>query len=453
LALIELDLTAQPDRTPGSRPPARRYRVPGLLLAAVLLLTAGGAAPVVPVLWRYLGEVPAPGVPAAPFALAGGRVYTSSAGAERVTTAWSLTEPPRRLWSARLPSPDSAEPDDYSWGGPEVVPAGAVVVLGTGRDTTVVDAVTGAVRWTAKKPLTPLSDGRTALTLDHVFRAGTRYDQASGAPGQLYFSATGEPHTEPPLRTELHGVDLGSGRTLWTVTAAGSVNVMVVPGAKPAVLLLSSDRLRRIDGATGAVVRNVPLPAVDGDGPSEGELIDGLIMVHYGRDGVVRHEVAYDPETLERRWSHAVPETMLDAAHCGDLLCLGGRHTLDVLDPRTGVARWRAPADVDLIRSGDYVLELGSDSGVSVRLVDPATGATRVDLAGWRGEVVGSAGGPIVLRRSLDAGASAFGVVLPRHDAVQPLGVTGDPISDCTSDEHYVTCRADDGLRIWAYRA
>jgi hypothetical protein len=44
-------------------------------------------------------------------------------------------------------------------------------------------------------------------------------------------------------------------------------------------------------------------------------------------------------------------------------------------------------------------------------------------------------------------------VVLPRHDAIQPLGGTGGPVSDCSSDEKHVVCRSGDELRIWAYRA
>jgi hypothetical protein len=177
------------------------------------------------------------------------------------------------------------------------------------------------------------------------------------------------------------------------------------------------------------------------------------MMVYYGHDGVVARQVAYSPETLGRTWSGPVPEVLLDPANCAGLHCSGGRRALDVLDPLTGRPRWRAPADVDLTKRGGYVIEVGSETGLPVRLVDPATGATRVELGGWRAEVVGDVTQPIVLRRSLDAGASAFGVVVPRRDAVQPLGVTGGPVGDCTSDQFHVACRAAGALRIWAYRA
>ncbi|GAB2623261.1 hypothetical protein Aab01nite_16330 [Paractinoplanes abujensis] len=453
MALIELDLTTQPDQTSTPLPPAHRYRLPGLLLVAVLALAAGGAAPALPVLWRYLGAVPAAGGPEAPFQLAGGRVYTvEAAGQERVTTAWSLERTPRELWTVSFPARVSG-PDEISWGAVDAEQAGDVVLFGDGPDTTIVDAATGAIRWTSPVAVTPLPGGRIGVTQRHDFRSGTVYDQASGEPGMLYFSATGEPHTEPPLRTHINGVDLTDGRVLWTLTVAGSVNVAVPPGDETAALLLSSDRLRRIDGTTGEVVGNRSLPRVGGIAPATGELVDGLMMVYYGRRGIVSREVAYAPDTLEQRWQRRVPTMMTDPANCSGLHCAGGRQALDVLDPDTGRARWRAPDDVDLAKYGNYVIEVGVESGMPVRLVDPDTGVTRVDLTGWRAEVVGQAGQPIVLRRGIDAGASAFGVVVDRRDEIQPLGVTGGPVSDCASDARHVVCRTDDGLRIWAYRA
>ncbi|MBM2617797.1 PQQ-binding-like beta-propeller repeat protein [Actinoplanes sp. LDG1-06] len=453
MALIELDLTAQPDQTLTPPPPAHRYRVPGLLVVFVLVLAAGGAAPVLPVLWRYLGAVPAPGGPEAPFQLTGGRVYTvAAAGTERVTTAWDLTGSPRKLWTVTFPARLSG-PDEISWGTVDAEQAGDVVIFADGPDTTVVDAGTGRIRWSSPVAVTPLPGGRVGVVQEHDFRADTVYDQASGEPGMLYFSATGEPHTEPPLRTHVRGVDLSNGRVRWTLTVAGSVNLTVPPGDEPAALLLSSDRLSRIDGETGRVVRSTPLSRDKGRAPASGEMVDGLMMVYYGHRGVVSEEVAYSTATLQRRWSRPVPEMMLDPANCTGMHCSGGRQALDVLDPGSGEVRWRAPTDVDLTKYGGYVVEVGIESGLPVRLVDPGTGVTRVDLTGWRAEVVGEAGQPIVLRRSLDAGASAFGVVVPDRDTIQPLGVTGGPVSDCTSDARHVVCRTDGGLRIWAYRA
>ena len=123
-----------------------------------------------------------------------------------------------------------------------------------------------------------------------------------------------------------------------------------------------------------------------------------------------------------------------------------------MLAPAPGQPKWRLAPGVDLTRRGGYRLALGHASGLPARMLGGATGGPRVDLAGWYTEVESEAGQPLLLRRPLEAGASAFGVVLERRDAVQLLGVTHGAVSSCAADPRYVVCRADDRLRIWAYR-
>jgi hypothetical protein len=464
LALIELDLTGRPDPALASPPPARRYRIPGLLLAAVLAVALGGSAPGVPTLWREVGTVPVGGTDT-PFVLAGSAIYgIASAGHERIVTAWEIGgSAPRKLWTAASAG-RVADPDDVGFSRVDAVQAGDVVLLSDGPATSVLDARTGRLRWALPVPVTPLPGGRVGVVQRQEFRAGTVYDQDSGEPGQLYFSSTGEPHTEPPLRTEVRGVDLDTGATLWSTSPPGAVNVLTPSGGSPAVLILSSDRLERRDGDTGAVQRQLALPEIDGNRPVGGNLVGGKLIVVYGSTD--NREVGYAPETLDRLWDRLVPEVLLDPPSCADLLCDGGRAALDILDPATGRAQWRAPGDVDLSRWGGYVVEYDSRSGLVRRLVDPATGGTRVDLTAWRSEAVASAnqplvagsdslrgGDPLVLRRYQGGGATVFGVVIARRDAVQPLGVISGTVSDCTADHRYVVCRGTGGLRIWAYRS
>jgi len=450
--VIELDLTAQPDPTLRSLPPAHRYRIPGLLLVAVLLLALGGASTGAPTLWRHLGAVPPPGGAETQSRLVGDRVYTmASAGAERITTAWQLDSPPRRLWTVRFPARVTG-PDNVGFGGVEARPAGDMVLLSDGPATTVVDAATGAIRWRSPLGVTPLAGGRIGVTQTQVFRPGTVYDQDSGEPGLLYFSSAGEPHVEPPVRTEIRGVDLRTGATVWTDAVGGSINAFfTAPGDAPTVLVLASDRLERIDGDTGEVGRTLRLPKIGDSGPAGGSLADGLLLVRYGDYAFDGQEVAYAPDTLAKRWQRSVPEVLLDPPDCANLLCAGPRSALDVLDPATGRAAWRAPAEVDLGEHGGYVLEKEPDTGAPLRLVDRATGAVRVDLAGWDSGLTADQNLPLVLRRSLDAGKSAFGVVLAGQDQVQLLGASTGPVSDCTSDRHYVMCRGNEGLEVWAY--
>jgi hypothetical protein len=453
VAVIELDLTAQADQPLSSPPPADRYRLPGLLLAAVLAFALGGAAPAVPTMWRILGTVPAAASSDIPFQLTGGHVYTvSGQGHDRVATAWTMESPPRPQWTTRFASRLTG-PDEVSFGGLRARRVGDAVLFYDGPMTTALDARTGAVRWASPVQATPLGGGRIGVTQTQVFRAGTVYDQDSGEPGLLYFSSTGEPHVEPPVRSEVHGIDLRTGTTLWTVALRGSVNVFAAPGPAAAVLVVVSDRIERIAGDTGAVDRTVRLPRIGGVGPASGSLADGLLLVRYGDFSSAGHEVAYTADTLDRRWERAVPEVLLDPPSCGTVLCSGPRAALDVIDPATGRPGWRAPEDVDLVRHEGYVIELDTETGAPVRLADPATGAVRLALPGWTAEISGSADQPLVLRRPGAAGRSVFGVVLADRDRVQLLGESDGPLSDCTSDQAYVVCRGVGGLRIWAYRA
>ena len=449
MALIELDLAAPPDPRLGTRPPVRHYRFTGLVLAVVLLVTLCGASTGPRVPWRHLGAVPPPGGVETQFRLAGGRVYTvASAGGQRIATAWQAETPPRRLWTVRFAARVTG-PDAVGYGGVEARQAGDVVLLSDGPRTTVVDAGTGAVRWSSQVGVTPLAGGRIGVTQNQVFRPGTAYDQDSGAPGPLYFSATGEPHTEPPIRTEIDGVDLRTGKTVWTTSAPGSINIFDAPGDAPALLVLAADRLKRLDGDTGAVERSIPLPRIGADGPAGGALTDGLLVVRYGDSAFDGQEVGYAADSLAKRWQRPVAEVLLDPPDCGDLLCAGPRGALYVLDPATGRAAWRAPAEADLGEQGPYVLERDADGGAPLRLADRATGATRVDLTGWDAALTPDGDQPLVLRRGLPGGKSAFGAVL--NDRVRPLGTSTGPVSGCLADRGYLICRGNAGLEIWAY--
>jgi outer membrane protein assembly factor BamB len=339
-------------------------------------------------------------------------------------------------------------PDDVGFRGVDARQSGDTVLITDGPAVTVVDAATGAVRWRSPVGLTPLAGGRIGVQQTQVFRPGTVYDQDSGEPGLLYFSSTGEPHIEPPVRTEIRGVDLRTGATVWADAVGGSVNVLPAPGGA-AVHVLASDRLERIDGVTGEVGRTLRLPKIGDSGPAGGTIADGLLLVRYGDYAFDGQEVAYAPDTLARRWQRSVPEVLIDPPACDDLLCAGPRAALDVLDPATGRAAWRAPAEADLGEHEGYVLEKNPDTGAPLRLVDRATGATRVDLAGWDAGLTADRKLPLVLRRSLAAGKSAFGVVLAGK--VQLLGASAGPVSGCTSDRHYVMCRGNEGLEVWAY--
>ncbi|BCJ42257.1 hypothetical protein GCM10010168_87440 [Actinoplanes ianthinogenes] len=450
--MIELDRDAPLDPHPASRPPLAAYRRAGLLITLVLLAVLGGAAPAAGLGWRYLGAVPAAAAPDGPIALAGGRLYTvDTTGTRPAVTAWSPDRPPARLWTTRVPVGD--DPGVVPAGSVTIRQAGEVVLLTAGVATTAVDAATGRIRWSSPIAVSVLPGSGAGVTVDRVFRAGTEYDQESGDPGPLYFSATGEPHTEPPLRTEVRGLDLADGRTLWTVTPGGSVTVDVPAGDEPAVLITSSRLLTLVSGRTGEVLRETALPQLGGHGPASSSLLGDVALVSYREPS---RQVAFQAHTLRQLWSRATrdAELLADPADCQGVLCDGGHGDLRVLDPGTGAARWRVREDVDLALRAGYVLETDAASGEPVRLTDPHTGASRVDLTGWTAEVAGAADQPLLLRREEGRGGQAFAVVVPGHAEVRRLGVAGAGLGDCDADGHYLVCRSAGGgdLRIWAYR-
>jgi hypothetical protein len=234
------------------------------------------------------------------------------------------------------------------------------------------------------------------------------------------------------------------------VALPGSLNV-VADGAD--VIVVASDRLERIDGGTGAIRHQVQLPPIGKDRPVGGDVFGGIAVIYYGEYASSGLEVVFSADRFTRLWQRVIPEVLLDPPACQAVLCSGPHAALDVLDPATGQVRWRAPATVNLQRLGGYVLETAADAGNPVALADPATGATRVDLAGWNGEITGAAGAPIVLRKPLPRARTAFGVVLSDRDKIQVLGASTGPVSECSSNHAYVLCRGNDGLEVWSYRS
>ncbi|MDI6103269.1 PQQ-binding-like beta-propeller repeat protein [Actinoplanes sp. NEAU-A12] len=453
MALIDLDLDAPPDRSGGRRPPPWRYRHLGLVVAAALLLALGGAAPGGGTFWRPLGLIPAEAGTEAPIQMAGGRAFTvASAGRARILTAWALEPAPHRLWTAEVPISASFDPVNGVFGVVRVERFGGLLVLTAGLSSSVLDAETGRVRWTTPMRITA-SSGGTALVTERIFRPGTLYDQDSGDPGMLYFSADGQPHTEPPLRTEVRGLDLASGAVLWTAAPGGSVTAEPVAGDRPAVLITASDRMTLRDARTGEVLREAGLPEMAGAGPGSSEVLDDVALIGYPEAGL---EVGYDAHTLNRLWTRDL-NAGADPVNCAGLLCSGsgevaGGGEVRVLDRRTGKTAWTRPYDVALAVRAGWVLESRPASGAPVRLVDATTGEPRLELRGWTGQVDGFAAHVLLVWRGDRSGGRVFGAVLPGQPEVRVLGTAEGLGGECGGDERYVICRDVRGLRVWAYR-
>ena len=441
MALIELSLD-QPVAVAAPPPPAYRYRAFGLVLAAVLVLALAGAVPAAAAFWLRTGLVPLS--VGADFQVAGGRLFTLEVTeGRRVTSAWTM-HPLRRLWRTATAADDIS--GGLLQGGASVSVAGDFVLLRAGPTTTVLDAHTGAVRWTSALPVSALTE-TVGMVQQEQFRAGTEYDESSGAPGALFFSSTGQPHTEPPQRTDLSGVDLATGKPIWVAPFAGSIYPAKSRGHGDSVVVVAADRLWLRAAGTGAVLRSRPMPATADGGSSWGEVVGNLLLVRQA-DVVT----AYSMADLDRLWQRAEPDDQGNSAVCAGLTCEKVRDDLIVLDPVTGAPRWRAGADVDLRAAAGYALEAQSGQSRPLRAVSLASGAPQVDLSGWQTFVI-SAGsdGPVVLSRRVVGAGTAFGVLLSGRRVVLPLGSSSTPVTDCFADTRYVACRAADGVEVFTY--
>jgi outer membrane protein assembly factor BamB len=450
VALIELDLDAPPAHPP-SRPPARYYRSVAIFAVAVLLMALGGAAPPAAVLWQRTGLVPLGGA-ATSFQLVGGVLYTLDGNANRrTTTAWSL-RPLRKLWSVSSGLQLDPSGTVIHDNGARVTAVGTNLLQQSSTGTTILDARTGTVRWRSPVPVLAYSGG-VAVVQETRFAPGTLYDQSSGDPGPLYWSADGVPHTRPPEHTVLHGIDLATGRERWAVAEPGSVFVVSAGGDATGFVVIAADRLAMLAAATGAVVRQRALPPTTGD--SYPEIVGGLLILSHGvSDTGTGTATAFALDSFEPRWRRTESGDIGAAAGCSELLCDAERGGLAVLDPRTGAPRWLAPPDVELVVHGPDVLEERTTTNRPLRVRDGRTGAVRVDVTGWEAVAQSDAGAPIMLFRSQPGtGRSGFGVLRPGARRVQLLGLSSVPVQGCGSDDRYVACEIDGGVEVWSYQA
>jgi outer membrane protein assembly factor BamB len=449
LALIELDLAAPPARPPASVPPVHQYRTSGLILSVVLLLALGGAAAPDALRWRYVGAVPSAAIPESPFQLDDDWVYTAGgSGVRRTVSAWQLAQPPVKRWSVVFPA-RLVGPDQVVYGDVRAQRVDDTVLITDGPDSTAVDAATGAVKWHLDIGVHPMPGGRAGLVEDPQFRPYTVYDQDGGAPGEIFFSATGVPHDEPPVKTDLRGVDLRTGATRWSAEAAGSIAAF---DAAEGLVVLEAGRLTLRSAETGAVLRTAALPRIEGQAPESGRLAGDLVLISYGAsDSTSRRLVAYSVRSFQPVWQVPEARVLTDPGVCIEVVCADDKAGVSVLDPATGRTLWHAPG-LNLIRFGGDVLEAGTGTTDPVRLADPRNGDERLRLTGWHNDLSLADDAPLVLRRSDDVRASTFAVIDDGPVQLVPLGTSHGPVADCAANDRFVVCRGTGSLQVFAYR-
>lgn len=440
MALIELSAD-QPAVAPASLPPAYRYRAFGLVLATVLVLSLSGAVPAQVFFWRHAGQVSLPFQ--ADFQVVGGRLFTFEVtDGRRVTSAWAV-RPLRRIW--RVVSTADDTPGGLSQGGASAAVAGDFVLVQAAQTSMVLDARTGAVRWRSPLPVVPVSE-TVGLVEDEHFRPGTEYDEQSNTPGTLYFGSDGRPHTEPPLRTDLTGVDLATGRALWRAPFTGSIYPAKARGRAGAVVVAASDQLSLRSAQDGRVLATRPLPAATTTDSTSASVVGDLLLI--GHSGLI---TAYAMADLGRRWQIDPPEDPHNVAGCTGLVCRPSGSVLLVLDPATGKPRWHTDGQVDVVTGAGYDIQLKTGENRPVRAVGPVTGSLVADLASWRTFTATSGAGPALLTRLEPGRGTVFGMLRPGSRAVDQLGTTRAQVTDCAADVRFVACRAPAGVEVFTY--
>lgn len=369
MTVIDLDLDLdRPAAQSSARPPMSARRPAGLALAAVLALALGGAAPAAPALWHGLGTITLAADDL--YAVDEGHVLTVESPQERPRlSAWG-TDPVRRLWTTEL---DPGVPPVLMnvYGARLTIAGDRVLAQSQDFRTTAVGLGTGRKLWESPVPVVPAAPG-VGLARTETYPPGSE-TEGDGSGGGIYISTTGVQYHEPPLTTDLAGIDLATGRTRWTRHHTGSASATPVG---PRLLEVAKNRLRLLDPANGRVLAERAPAEIFGI-----DIVDGLVLV-----AEARRTVAYDGRTLEPRWRAPQSRTdeYLNPGLCQGLICRKSAAGVQVLDPATGRTRWTTAAGPALRRDGPAVVEMEETSRRPLRLLDPATGEVRAPLAAWQ---------------------------------------------------------------------
>jgi hypothetical protein len=436
LALIEL---TRPPRTPAPvRPPVHSYRRVGLVLCLALVALLGGAAVGEEVAFRPAGRLQVG--ENENFAIVADRLVDVRFAPQPVVTAWA-TAPMRKLWSRTQPAWPEDSPYYISGGTADVL------MISEERATTVLDMHTGERLWQSPTPL-QMIDADTGLVLEERFRPGTEYDQESGDPGRLYGTTSSTLHTEPAQSTDVRGVDLRSGRTLWAVSEPGSITAGYFGED---VVIISATRLAVLDAKTGDLVRQATLPKNGGKGPAWGEVADGTILVHYAAYGEGGPVTGWDLATLTPRWTEDEVGELGGGGGCTGLTCLRRGDGFALVDSRTGRLAWRTETQDALVLplGRSQVLEISGE--YQSRIAERDTGRTVAELPGWEmARALPGDQGFVMLRT--DGPRTMIGLLVAGERYVRILGSTEALVQSCEAGVTVLACRTPAGVEVYRFR-
>ncbi|MDG4810110.1 hypothetical protein O7634_25440 [Micromonospora sp. WMMD1120] len=150
---------------------------------------------------------------------------------------------------------------------------------------------------------------------------------------------------EPGRRIEgvVHGVDLVTGATRWSVPVPSTAVVRVLPGTPGRLLLVQDDGLARLlDAHDGAERGRGRLPPAD-YGPDNPQVVGGhLVLRHPSGERVAL--TGYTLAGLTARWTMPAEPGELTMRPCQGLVCGQDDRSRWALDPGTGARVWTWPA-------------------------------------------------------------------------------------------------------------
>ncbi|MGC3860399.1 PQQ-binding-like beta-propeller repeat protein [Micromonospora chersina] len=414
------------DAPPG--PARRRPRAAGrpfrsVVVLLVALVTLAAAAPPDRPAARTVA-----GGPAAAAFVSGDRVYVVEPADPQSDVGRQLVAyragggPPRTLWRTPLPGAGAAtsvwEQD------------GTVLLVGrTAGDsvyeTVAFDARTGRVAWVQPGVGFPAGE---ALLMQVPEETGRR-----------------------PIRR----VAVSDGRTLWSAPGTpDDVELSFGPsGVDRLVYLPASGETAVYDAVSGA--RLVARDLRPGDLPTRQRtlLAAGMLLVIGDAGSSV---TAYDLDTLQRRWTAALPLVGY-AERCGSLLCAskqtGG---MWALDPATGAVRWTDDRWAATLSAagGRLLVTMGvapdTGSGIGLAVIEEATGRLVTDLGVWEVVQQDEYDGRLFGVRRIRNSRQLLAELDPGAGRPEVREVLVGAVGDCRAGTELVVCRhTDGGFGLW----
>jgi len=302
--------------------------------------------------------------------------------------------------------------------------------------TTAVSLANGSARWRRTGSVVTVAGSSALLAVSNV--------RSFAGPGRRVQGA-------------VEALDPATGQTRWRVPVPSTAVLLGVPGPaeEPGrMALVHDDRTVAVhDLTTGARLVSAPMPPAD-YGPDNPVVSGGLLLLRHPTLGG-RMVSAFDPLTLERRWTRPAGYAF-GITTCGGLACLAGPDGVRAIDPADGTLRWYRPGWRSVEQRGEMILAFGSPAGETdpVGTIDPQTGEVLTDLHGWR-PVAGAGGGDhLLVTRTVNAGARTMvAVATPGGARPQLLADLPPGTGDCQAAPGRLVCRSTSGdLTVWAYQ-